>query len=175
MHCKNWEERVALHVGGDLAAADAAGVERHLAECAACQVFWSEMKESLEMLQGAHAEALTPGIYKAVRERVMGHLESDLASRNVWWRSAWVMRLTPVAMAAAVVMVLANWPGPRMEMPPLRVVAVIPPALATASPALQARQARGQPHKQAGKIARQPLMVRLVTDDPNVIIYWIAD
>lgn len=178
MHCKDWEERVALHVGGDLAAADAAGVERHLAECAGCQVFWSGMKESLELLHGAHAEALAPGIYTAVRGRVLGDLQAELASRKVWWRSQWVYGL-----AAAVVMAvgLASWPRPKVEIPPLRVVAVIPPA--PAAQVLRAVQGRSLPHKRRVAAAeqignpppRQPLMVRLVTDDPNVVIYWIAD
>lgn len=180
MNCKDWEERVALHVGGDLAAADAAAVDRHLAECAGCHMLWAGIKESLEMLQGAHAEAEAPGIYTAVRGRVL----AELAVRNVWWRRGWFVSLAPAVLAAAVVAMvvgLANWPGPKVEMPPPRVVAVIPPA--PSAQALRAVLARPLPHKprvvaaeQAGKPQpRQPLMVRLVTDDPNVIIYWIAD
>jgi predicted anti-sigma-YlaC factor YlaD len=185
MHCKDWEERVALHVGGDLAAAhtaDAAGVERHLAECAGCRMFWAGIKESLEMLQGAHAEAAAPGIYTAVRGRVLGHLQAELeageARRRVWWRRGWVLGLA--AAVAVMVVLLASWPGPKVEMLRSRVVAMIPPA--PPAQALRAVPAGSLPHKRrvvaAGPVEkppRQPLMVRLVTDDPNVIIYWIAD
>jgi predicted anti-sigma-YlaC factor YlaD len=179
MNCKEWEERVALHVGGDLPAAnpaESAGVERHLAECAGCQALWSGMKESLQMLQGAHAEALTPGIYTAVRGRVM----AEIASRSVWWRQAWAAGLAAAVVVMAVA--LAGWPGRRVEtLPPVRVAAVIPPAPATQ--VLRAVQARSLPHKPRvvtkGQIGNpppsQPLMVRLVTDDPDVVIYWIAD
>ena len=180
MNCKDWEERVALHAGGDLAAADAAdaaGVERHLAECAGCRMLWSGIKQSLELLQGAHAEAEAPGIYTAVRGRVLAKLE---AGRMPWWRRGWVVGLA--AAVAVMVVALASWPVPKVEILLPRVIAVIPPA--PAAQALQAvrRQARGLPYRrrvvspeQAGKTPRQPLMVRLVTDDPNVIIYWIAD
>ncbi len=41
MNCVEWEARVALHAGGDLAGANAMGVERHLGECSACQLLWS--------------------------------------------------------------------------------------------------------------------------------------
>ena len=54
MNCAEWEERIALHAGGDLAPGEAAEVERHLAECAGCQVFWSGMRESLAVLREVH-------------------------------------------------------------------------------------------------------------------------
>jgi hypothetical protein len=174
MHCQDWEERVALHLGGDLTVADAAAVEGHLAECTGCRMLWAGIKESLELLQGAHAEAAAPGIYTAVRGRVMAELGTG---GRAWWRRGWVC-----ALVAAVVMMmaLASWPVRRVETLPPRVVAVIPPA--PAAQALQAVRARSLPHKRrvmtAGPVEkppRQPLMVRLVTDDPNVIIYWIAD
>jgi anti-sigma factor RsiW len=200
MHCKDWEERVALHGSGDLTAAEAAGVERHLAECAGCRTLRAGMKESLDMLQAAHAEALAPGIYTSVRERVMAGLEAELASRNVWWRRGWLVRLTPVVLAAVVVVMLASWPVRRVETLPPRVAAVIPPASAPVSQPLRPAQGdRQEPDRQepsglahrahvaghAGRprvvkpaqvgFPRQPLLVRLVTDDPNVVIYWIAD
>ena len=36
MSCAIWEERVALFAGGDLETGEAAAVERHLNQCAAC-------------------------------------------------------------------------------------------------------------------------------------------
>ena len=177
MHCKDWEERVALHAGGDLAGADAAGVERHLAECAACRMLWSGIKQSLELLQGAHAEAEAPGIYTAVRGRVLAKLE---ARRMPWWRRGWVVGFAAAAVAV-ILMALASWPVRRVGPLPPRVAAIIPPA--PAAQALRAVLARPLPHKrrvvaaeQAGNPQpSQPLMVRLVTDDPNIVIYWIAD
>lgn len=170
MHCKDWEERVALHVGGDLPAAELAAVERHLAECAACQVLWSGMKEGLELLQGAHAEPLPPASYTAVRGRVM----AELAAGRAWW---WWRRAGGLAAAAVVMLVaLAVWPEPRVQ--PLPRLALAKPT----APEIHLTQApplfRAAPLIRAarvGKRSAQPLLVRLVTEDPNIVIYWIAD
>ena len=54
MNCLDWEERIALHSGGDLTGAEADAVERHLADCAACQVFWSGLRQTLEELFMVH-------------------------------------------------------------------------------------------------------------------------
>ncbi len=152
MHCKDWEERIALHVGGDLAAAnaaEAAQVEKHLAECADCQAFWSGMKESLKLLQGAHSEALASGAYTAVRARVMAGLEAEPSAGRAW-RGAW-LRWIPVGLAAivAVILVLA-WPARQLKTLPPRVVAVIPPAPAPPVLALRSGQARDRRQQAAG-------------------------
>ena len=76
MNCVEWEARVALHAGGDLAGAEAAEVERHLGECSACQVLWSGVRESLAVLQAAHAELPAAAHFTAVRARVMAELEA---------------------------------------------------------------------------------------------------
>ena len=51
MNCLDWEERIALYAGGDLTGAEAAEVERHVADCAGCQVFWSGLRETLAELR----------------------------------------------------------------------------------------------------------------------------
>src|SRR4029077_15321220 len=120
MHCKDWEERVALHVGGDLPAAESAAVERHLAGCSGCQVLWSGMKEGLELLHGAHAEPLPPAAYTAVRGRVLAKLADGRRAGGRW----------AAGLAAAAVMVLvalAVWPVRRVEPLP-SVVLRVPPA-----------------------------------------------
>ena len=178
MHCKDWEERVALHVGGDLPAAEASAVERHLAGCSGCQVLWSGMKESLELLHRAHAEPLPPATYTAVRGRVMAEL---VDTRRVWWRWA-------AGLAAAVVVILvalAVWP--ERPVPPLprlaMAVPAAPPVIRTAPEIFRAapeifraaRVSKRSAPPQPKPVPRQPLLVRLVTDDPNIVIYWIAD
>ncbi len=83
MNCAHWEERIALYAGGDLPAAEAAEVERHLGDCPGCQLFASGLKESLQLLQGIHQEEIAPAHFAAVRARVMARLEGSL---QPWWR-----------------------------------------------------------------------------------------
>src|SRR5204863_5974640 len=107
-----------------------------------------------------------------------------LARRRVWWRRRWVAGLAAAVVAVAAV--LASWPGRRVENPADRKVQVartpppLPPSPRPADvarvPVLEHRIKRLPPHQKAsGGPPREPLLVRLVTDDPNVVIYWIAD
>ena len=70
MNCSEWEERLALYAGDDLSRAERAGVERHLSECAGCQVFLSGLTQGLDELRDAHAEPVLDVHFAAVRARV---------------------------------------------------------------------------------------------------------
>jgi hypothetical protein len=139
MNCAEWETRVALHAGGDLTGGEAADVERHLGECSACQAFWSDLRESLAVLQSAHADLPAPGHFTAVRSRVMAELQHRA---RPWRRLAWI---SGVAVAAAAALLVALWPArvapeaPRLlaSIPPAPQVAkVSPPAAVTAAPSI---------------------------------------
>ena len=80
MNCVEWETRVALHAGGDLTGAEATAVERHLGECSACQVLWSGVRESLAVLQAAHAELPAAADFTAVRARVRARTGAEGAA-----------------------------------------------------------------------------------------------
>jgi len=86
MNCRDWEERIALHAGGDLPPAEAAAVERHLRECAGCQVLASGLKQSLALLKEAHDQPLPAAHFSAVRARVVAQLEQK---RRPLWAWAW--------------------------------------------------------------------------------------
>lgn len=171
MNCAEWQERIALHAGGD----PAEGVEGHLAECAECQAFRAEMRESLEALRSLQGEEIDAAHYTAVRARVMAELEHPRAA--LWWRLAWIMGL--------VLAVALGWPRREVRVPdPPRVMAAIPKApLAYArrsdrpvAPARGAGNNRGSARQQAMVTdKRAPLTVKLQTSDPNIVIYWIAD
>jgi predicted anti-sigma-YlaC factor YlaD len=162
MNCVEWETRVALDAGGDLNGAEAAAVERHLGECSACQVLWSGVRESLAVLQAAHAELPAAADFTAVRSRVMSELERRA---RPWRRLAWISGVA----AAAVLLLLAFSPA-RVVVPEApRMLARIPPVPAVRVPVRQAA-AHG-----AHATWRAPLTVKLQTADPNIVIYWIAE
>jgi hypothetical protein len=175
MNCRDWEERIALHAGGDLAPAEAEEVERHLRECAGCQVLASGLRQSLAWLKEEHDEPLAGAHFSAVRARVVAELE-----RGAPWarRRAWGYGLAAAAVVALLAM-LALRPGrtPVRLAPPVvaanhaPVVAVREPV----SPPPPHRRVVRRKVKQEPAAQPEPLIVKLQTDDPNVVIYWIAD
>ena len=166
MTCVEWETRVALHAGGDLTGAEAVEVERHLGECSACQLLWSGVRESVAVLQAAHAEAPAAAPYTAVRHRVMAELER---SARPWRRLAWI---SGVVAVVAMVLLAALWPARVVPEAP-RMLAWIPPApeVVKAAPAVR----KAVPRVAAAARRRTPLTIKLQTSDPNIVIYWIAD
>ncbi len=179
MNCSDWEERVALHAGGDLPPAEAAEVERHLGECAACQVLASGLKQSLALLREAHDEPLAPAHFSAVRARVMAELEQKRRRGALWARRrAWGYGLAAAVAALLVMLALRPVRAPERRAPV--VAANHPPAVVVREPVVPP-----PPHRRvARRVVRpkvpdtpdsEPLIVKLQTDDPNVVIYWIAD
>ena len=176
MNCRDWEERIVLHAGGDLPSAEAAEVERHLRECAGCQVLASGLKQSLALLKEAHDEPLAPAHFSTVRARVMAELEQK---RRPLWAWAWSFGLAAAAVALLVTLALRPGRTPERRAP---VVAVNhPPVVVAHEPAVPP-----PPHRRVARRAArppivpdtpdpEPLIVKLQTDDPNVVIYWIAD
>jgi anti-sigma factor RsiW len=170
-HCTDWEERAALAAGGDLPPAEAADVERHLAHCPGCRKFAADLRASLDLLREAHAEPIAPAAFTAVRARVMERLERR--RRRVWLYAA----------AAVLLLAVALYFAPRRPPAPV-VVAVVPPAPVpiplVAAPAPASRRPRPvrhpKPHPARPLVTEAgPEMVRLMTDDPNVVIYWLLE
>jgi anti-sigma factor RsiW len=165
MNCGDWEERIALYAGGDASPAEAVQVERHLAECPGCRGFAHGMRQALAALQDAHTDLPMEAQFAAVRARVMERVRQK--RRPVW-----------VYAGAAAAVVLAALAGIRMEQQPVppepeavcRVPA--PPAEAFVIPRkAEAAVRRAAPHRHP----REQVLMKLVTNDPNVVIYWIAE
>jgi hypothetical protein len=162
MNCVDWQERIALDAGGDLGPAEAAEVERHLAACGECREFWSGLRDTMADLREAHAGEIAPLHFTAVRTGVLAEIERG---RRVWRRLAWV---SGVGIAAALVLGLAIRPRP-LPAPPPRVAFRIPPVPPV--PVVRARETVAA----KARVARRPVLVKLQTGDPKIVIYWIAD
>lgn len=180
MNCANWEERIALYEGDDLAPDEGAEVERHLAGCAGCQVFASGIRQSLALLREAHAEPLDASAFAAVRARVIGELERPPVRR--WWPAL----AAAFAAALIVAMFAIRATPPRKQVIAVRTAPPRPvevPRLAEAAPspppAVVVRVHHRRPRRKAAVEASgeeaKPLVVKMVTDDPDIVIYWIAD
>jgi hypothetical protein len=160
MNCVDWEERVALYAGGDLVEAD---VEQHLAECAACREFCVGLREMREELRDEHWSEIDAAEFTAVRSRVIAEIERG---RRVWRRLAWASGVG--IAAAALVLGIALRPGP-LPAPPPRVAVSIPAAELVRGVERPAAIPQHAQHK------REPILVKMQTTDPNIVIYWIAD
>ena len=183
MNCRDLEERLALYLGGDLSPSEAVEVERHLVECPGCQVFSSGLKEARELLLESHREPLAPAHLAAVRARVLAELERQ---KRPFWQRGWVFGFA--AVAAAVLVMLAVRPGPRpVQKPPVVATEHQPvPSVPAASDSqgtdgisgTQRVAQQGAPRKVRPRPKGRPgdpVLVRIVSNDPDVVIYWIAD
>jgi hypothetical protein len=187
MICRDWEERIALYAGGDAGAAEAAAVEKHLAECAGCQLALSGLRQSMEILQEAHREPVEEAHLTAVRARVLAEIAGE---RRPWWRQVWVYGA--VVAAAVAITIVGLRPATHRPVDVAVVTpaeTVKPPATALPEPAAvppvhkrahvrAARKVEAPIAPPAGPVraaASEPLLVKLITDDPDVVIYWISD
>jgi hypothetical protein len=187
MSCRDWEERIALYAGGDAATAEAAAVEAHVAGCSGCQALLAGLRHSLNLLQETHREPLDEAHFAAVRSRVLARIASE---PKPWWRRYWVYACLVAAAAALVLTHLPSEP-PRYPSSSTPLAAVPPKPLPEMStpltPTVRAGRKRvrlaAAPQTSGRKPSTattrpalvEPLLVKLITDDPDVVIYWITD
>jgi hypothetical protein len=188
MNCREWEERLALYAGGDLASAERAKVERHLDGCASCRVFVGRITEGVTVLREAHADVDVDAPLAAVRTRVLARVAEP---RRSWW-----LVYGAAAATVAVLLVAGILRRPEHTAPVAEVVKPAPLHYGVSSGpgslnGLQPTTARpSRDHKgavgrrkrllhnastKAAKAVDQPVIVKLVTDDPDVVIYWIGE
>ena len=182
MNCKDWEERIALGASGDLGSAETAEVVRHLAECGGCRRFAEGIRESLELLRSAHEEPIDAGHYTAVRAAVLAQLAQP--PRHSWRRWLWGAALAAGLAGATLFLATLFVARPPAEQPRGNLAEVRPPVV---EPRLtepvrqppQRRTVRPAPVRIWKTIGPpplvEPIVVKLVTDDPDIVIYWIAD
>jgi hypothetical protein len=177
MNCVEWEERIALYTGGELAGEDAAEVERHVGQCPGCQVFASGMRQSLEFLTSAHQDVPDPAHFAAVRARVL----SDIRGRG--HRFVWSVIAAVAAAVAILLVVLRPHPVRKVDTPQPVVAHAPAPQPPPVERAELVKHRRKSMRRRAVVVAKapprheeaKPLVVKLVTDDPNVVIYWISE
>ena len=178
MNCPEWEERIALYSEGDLPPNEMAEAEQHLAHCASCREFAEGLAQTLAIARAAHAEPIPPAAFTALRARILEQIAREPRPSR---RLAWILPL----LAAAAVAVVLLLPRPRgagdlvaggshQYTTPTPAPLFEPVAPATAQPIAPKRQPRAR-RRPKPRPPAEPLIVKLVTDDPNVVIYWIPN
>ena len=146
----------------------------------------------VELLREAHQEPIAPAHYAAVRARVLAELRRE---RRPVWRWGWVWGLAAVVVAVAVMVfprpvpvggtgVPTDVAGPSafLEFPVYGPAAPVVeenrpvPVRRTHRVVVQAKQEAKQEANQEGRPGGPPhVVIKLLTDDPNVVIYWIGE
>jgi anti-sigma factor RsiW len=175
MSCSKFETDIALYAGGDLPAGRIARVESHLAECADCRALADDLRASQSLLAELHDEPLEDALVAQVHSRVLA------AVRPQAW--TWGAGLSPrgtlvplLALAAAVILaVVLAWPRHAVKPAP---VARVAPQHAMPAPRpniVPVHHRVVHHHHTPAAQPGPPLLVQFVTDNPNIVIYWLVD
>jgi len=175
MNCEKFELPIALYVEGDLTSVEACAVELHLAACESCREFAVEMRASQAALKMLRNEYVDASAFEQVRVNV-------LAARSRSWRSvAWPR----YAIAAGIVIaLLSGWLMRRQadhtvvgvqSVHPILPAPPSQPVIQPRQPKVLAARVRRRPRRQAPRFKSEPLVVKMITDDPQVVIYWLVD
>ena len=171
MNCEQARELAALAASGDVTVAEQRALESHAAECAACRAEVVAFEALWGQLASMREESAPDHAYAAVRARVAAEI-GDRQRRN--WLAAWPAFAAVLACSVVLVVLLrpeapvATQPA---ELPTRPVVAVVD----VPAPTPSVRQTRRPVARVKAQAPGEPLVVRLLTNDPDVVIYWIAD
>ncbi len=176
MNCDELRESIALYAGGDLPGA--AELDEHLLGCERCRNFAAEVGRSIALMRVQHLEELPPAACSAVCARVFARLAGE--RRMVWWRRAAVGLAASLALVAGLA-TLNTWrvPPPAAPLPfgrgsaPVAAVTAGVPEKPPSGSGLPPR--RVKVHRVVHREPAEPLTIKLLTDDPDVIIYWIVE
>jgi anti-sigma factor RsiW len=190
MNCAGFEKLIALHVEGDLPKRKGRAVAEHLKICEPCREFAEKLKASQALLKSLSQESVDDAVLEELRERILNRLGTATErQRFPVWRYAVGAALIVLVVLAAITVRRPSKNRvaeiPRVTSQPLATVAVgQAPALPRSSFARAAKGKRAVHRREyfqapltASAKPRQSaqLTVKLVTDNPNVVIYWLTD
>jgi anti-sigma factor RsiW len=165
MSCSKFETDIALYAGGDLPRARIARVEAHLAACADCRALAEDLRAEQALLGELRDSPLEDAMVAQVRQRVLVEVRrAGFSPRGA---------LAPLlALAAALLLaVILIWPRHHSGAAPR--AAAMSHAAPTVAPLI--RKSRHHLRRMPATQPGPPLLVQFVTDDPNIVIYWLID
>jgi len=170
MSCDAFEKLVALDAGADLTPAEAARLGAHLEACARCRDLVRGIGESQAALKALAEDAPNEEALALWRRGLLARIDSQPPRRALGW--GW-------ARDAAAAMALVAFLAVPRKAPPLPTpapLARLTPAAVLPAPQPPAPVVHHRPrHRRAPAPVPEPLLVKLETSDPNVVIYWIGE
>jgi hypothetical protein len=174
VNCEQASGLVALAASSDVTPEERRALESHAAGCAECRAEASAFEALCGQLAAMREEAAPGHAYAAVRARVVAEVNLRRRQGRV---AAWAGFAAVVACSLILVVALHH-EAPITAQPPVPVraaVADVPDEV----PAIVAPSANRRIRKVAMGVETQesgePLVVHMLTSDPDVVIYWIAD
>lgn len=196
MKCGYSEQDIALFVEGDLEQARLLQIEAHLPECAACRLLADELRESQSIFKALRQDTVSAAALGHVRNRVLAEV-AGVSSTTPWGRRVerWLFLgarrgYALAGVGLAVLMVIGLWYSrtPEVLLPaPLPAAAVpkdepqpqVKAIVAVEQLDQHPRRQKARPAVTAKRVAPgespKQLVVKLLTDDPNIVIYWLVD
>jgi hypothetical protein len=163
MNCSEWQLKIAAEM-------EDPALAEHLSVCEACRWFAQDLAENAAALRSIEVD---PAAYTAVRARVLEAVRPKRRFVRLWAAAA-----TVVAACAVLVWFAADFSSPV----PLPVVARKLPVPETTAPSrsrfttdpIVLGTRRAHPRRLVAR--SEPLTaIKLLTDDPNVVIIWLVD
>jgi len=179
VNCEQARELAALAASGDVTVPERKALDAHAAGCAACCAEVEAFGVLCAQLAAMREESAPDGVYAAVRARVSAEVGQP---RGMGWWTAWAG--FAAAVACSLILLVELRPEANRIMVSAGGPAVVEKsavssidhreAPASTSPS-QRRRIRRQSVRGAPLAPEEPLVMRIFTDDPDVVIYWIAD
>jgi anti-sigma factor RsiW len=167
MTCADFEERIALYVGGDLTADERLAVEDHLRACSACAELARELEEDRTRLASRPPETAEVD-FAAMRREIRRKIDRP---RWIW---KWIAAAAAVLLAVGVASMLRRAP---VKQAPIRLVAAQKEVAAVIAapqpkgPVVRPRVRRASAPEQSASTVQ----IRLATRDPNVTIILLHE
>ena len=169
MSCVKFESLIALYVENDLAESEQRLVEVHLETCHSCREFAADIRESQTALKELRMDFVEESALQEVRAEVLFHLSAP--RKTVTWPWYAIAAMLLIGLCAGWL-----WRSQTAAPPDVqpRAAVIAPPH--TILPVRQRPHTRVVRHRQpdAPTFQSEPLVVKMITDDPQVVIYWLV-
>jgi anti-sigma factor RsiW len=198
MKCTHSPEELASYAGGDLSREDRVRLDRHLDDCADCRAELTLLRDTVSEVRSLRDDIVARECLLGLRDRV----RTEIAARP--W-PGWAVALerlalagfrSPWTVAGAVGLVavgafslwLALPPDVEVEPAPVAALVEAPPIPEVTVPDPLPEPERAAALEPEDSVPAEPstaaspdagadrqVLVKLLTDNPNVVIYWVVE
>jgi len=199
MSCHDFEELVALDVEGDLDVAEGRRLESHLRQCSVCRQLAEDLKESQSAFKSVRQDVPDDATLLAIRTRVLADV-TDMQAGSWFERLFFNGFRQRATLAGIALLMVAGWVFWQSRHSVQPAVAPVIPAAVTDQPAPETHPVLVLAEASVPATVRKPrirhpkpvpapdvipdvvpheqpvqVTIKLLTEDPSVIIYWLGD